>query len=80
MTVRGWLAVGGVVVAVAFMWGGDAVMTPRRCPHEVQETREGVWTAAVDYHFRCTCPDPENWNCDQYTCLCPERRVGRGGL
>jgi len=22
MTVRGWLAVGGVAVAVAFMWGG----------------------------------------------------------
>ena len=56
-------------------------MTPhRRCPHEVQEVREGVFVAAVDYHFTCVCPDRVNWNCDQYVCLCPERRVGRGGL
>ena len=51
-------------------------MTPhRRCPHEVQEIREGVFVAAVDYHFTCTCPCPDraNWNCDQYVCLCPER-------
>lgn len=46
---------------------------PCRCPHEVRETREGVWVAAVDHHFHCRCPDRENWDCDQYICLCSER-------
>jgi hypothetical protein len=50
-------------------------VTPRRCPHEVREVREGCWIATVDYRFRCTCPDRVNWNCDQYVCLCPERRA-----
>lgn len=50
-------------------------MMPRRCPHEERETREGVWIAAVDYHFHCRCPDRKNWNCDQYRCLCLERQA-----
>ena len=48
-------------------------MTPRRCPHEVREVREGTWIAAIDYHFRCGCPDRAAWDCDQHLCLCPER-------
>ncbi len=50
-------------------------VTPRRCPHEVREVREGCWVATVDYRFRCTCPDRAKWDCDQYSCLCPERRA-----
>jgi len=37
-------------------------MMPRICPHEEQEIREGVWVAAVDYHFHCRCPDRAVWN------------------
>lgn len=50
-------------------------MTPRICPHEEQEIREGFWIAAVDYHFHCRCPDRAAWNCDQHICLCPDRRA-----
>lgn len=52
-----------------------AQMMPRICPHEEQEIREGVWIAAVDYHFHCRCPDRRTWNCDHYICLCPDRRA-----
>jgi len=52
-------------------------MVHRRCPHEVQRVEEGVFTAAVDFHFDCTCPDRAAWNCDHYICLCPERATMR---
>ena len=52
-------------------------MVHRRCPYEVQRVEEGVFIAAVDFHFDCTCPDllRANWDCDQYVCLCSERRA-----
>lgn len=52
-------------------------MMPRICPHEEQEIREGVWIAAVNYHFHCRCPDRRTWNCDHYICLCPARHIRR---
>jgi len=50
-------------------------MVNRRCPHEERETREGFWVAVPTYHFHCRCPDRKDWNCDQYFCLCAERRA-----
>jgi hypothetical protein len=50
-------------------------MVLRRCPYEVQTTKEGFFIAAVDFHFTCTCPDRSPEVCAQYTCLCPERRA-----
>ena len=55
--------------------GGLTDLVLRRCPHEIREVREGIWIAAIDYHFRCGCPDRAAWDCDQYSCLCPERRA-----